>query len=123
MERVFEIHVTTTPEGCASRLKDISQRELGYASAAVMDVVERGEAFRVTRHGVVVGAVRPVVAGGFVARSTLKAALASLPPVDVASLRSVADAVSVGRAGRASDGTRLASCAISHGPRGGRSLP
>ncbi|TVR96308.1 MAG: PhdYeFM domain-containing protein [Trueperaceae bacterium] len=74
-------------------MKDISQRELRNASAAVMDAVERGEAFRITRHGTVVAELRPVVRGGFVGSATLKAAFASLPAIDVESLRAEADAV------------------------------
>lgn len=58
-----------------------------------MDAVERGEAFRITRHGTVVAELRPVVAGGFVGSLALKSAFASLAPVDFESLRADADAV------------------------------
>ncbi len=73
-------------------MKAISQRALRNASAAVMDAVERGEAFRIPRHGTVVAELRPVVRGGFVGSATLKAAFESLSPVDFVSLRADADA-------------------------------
>jgi antitoxin (DNA-binding transcriptional repressor) of toxin-antitoxin stability system len=74
-------------------MKVISQRELRNASAAVMDAVERGESFQITRHGAVVAELQPPVAHTFVASATLKAAFASLPPVNLDSLRADADAV------------------------------
>jgi antitoxin (DNA-binding transcriptional repressor) of toxin-antitoxin stability system len=51
-------------------MKAISQRELRNASAAVMDAVERGASFRITRHGTVVAELRSVVGGGFVGSAT-----------------------------------------------------
>jgi antitoxin (DNA-binding transcriptional repressor) of toxin-antitoxin stability system len=74
-------------------VKSISQREFRNASAAIMDAVEQGEVFRVTRHGVVVAELRPVVASGFVARGTLNAAFDGLQTIDLAALRAEADAV------------------------------
>jgi prevent-host-death family protein len=41
-------------------VKVISQRELRNNSAAVMDAVEAGETYRVTRNGVEVAELRPV---------------------------------------------------------------
>lgn len=74
-------------------MKRISQREFRNASAAVMDAVERGEAFRITRHGAVVAELRPVTAGGFVGRAEMKAAFAHLPAGGFHALRDEADAV------------------------------
>jgi antitoxin (DNA-binding transcriptional repressor) of toxin-antitoxin stability system len=74
-------------------MKDISQRELRNASAAVMDAVERGEAFRITRHGTVVAELHPPVRGGFVSSAQLKAAFAHLPAGDFDALRADADEV------------------------------
>jgi len=74
-------------------VKSISQREFRNASAAIMDAVEQGEVFQITRHGVVVAELRPVVASGFVASGSLKATFAGLQPVDLAALRAEADAV------------------------------
>lgn len=74
-------------------MKVISQRELRNASAAVMDAVERGESFQITRHGAVVAELQPPAAHTFVASATLKAAFASVAPVNLDSLRADADAV------------------------------
>lgn len=74
-------------------MKDISQRELRNSSAAVMDAVERGESFRITRHGTVVAELRPAVHGGFVGSAELKAALAHLPAGGFGALRADAEAV------------------------------
>ncbi|MGV9610662.1 type II toxin-antitoxin system Phd/YefM family antitoxin [Nocardia xishanensis] len=41
-------------------MKLISQREFHADSAAVMDAVEAGETFRVTRNGIEVAELRPV---------------------------------------------------------------
>lgn len=41
-------------------MRTISQRELRNGSAAVMDAVERGESFRISRNGVDVAELRPV---------------------------------------------------------------
>jgi prevent-host-death family protein len=72
-------------------MKDISQREFRNSSAAVMDAVERGESFRITRHGTAVAELRPVAAGGFVGSAELKAALAHLPAGGYAALRADAE--------------------------------
>ncbi len=60
-------------------MKDISQRELRNTSASVMDAVERGESFRITRHGTVVAELHPVVRGFFVGSAKVKTAFAHLP--------------------------------------------
>ncbi|MFN2323102.1 MAG: type II toxin-antitoxin system Phd/YefM family antitoxin [Trueperaceae bacterium] len=74
-------------------MRDITQREMRNASAAVMDAVERGEAFRVTRHGAVVAELRPVEASPFVSATKLKAAFTHLPSGGFDALRADADAV------------------------------
>ncbi len=57
-----------------------------------MDAVERGEAFRITRHGTVVAELRPVDARHFVGVATVKSAFARLPSGGVDALRADADA-------------------------------
>jgi len=52
-----------------------------------------GEDVRITRHGVVVAELRPVVASGFVASGSLKATFTGLQPIDLAALRAEADAM------------------------------
>ena len=74
-------------------MKDVSQRELRNASAAVLDAVERGESFSITRHGAVVAELRPAISGGFVGSATPKAAFAHLPAGGFDALRAEADAV------------------------------
>lgn len=74
-------------------MKRISQRELRNASAAVMDAVERGEAYRITRHGKVVAELHPPVQEGFVPSLEMKAAFAHLPAGDFEALRAAADDV------------------------------
>jgi prevent-host-death family protein len=74
-------------------MKDISQRELRNSSAAVMDAVERGESFRITRHGTAVAELRPVAPGGFVRSADLRAAFAHLPAGGFADHRADADAI------------------------------
>ncbi len=74
-------------------MREITQRELRNASAAVMDAVERGEAFRITRHGTVVAELRPVEANSFTVVAKAKAAFARLPAGGFEALRADADAV------------------------------
>ncbi|MEX2541591.1 MAG: type II toxin-antitoxin system prevent-host-death family antitoxin [Trueperaceae bacterium] len=74
-------------------MKRISQRELRNGSAALMDAVERGESFLITRHGVEVAELRPVPVKAFVSSAELKAAFASLPPGGYARMRAEADAI------------------------------
>ena len=58
-----------------------------------MDAVERGETFRITRHGVAVVELRPLPKDGFTPVAALKQALAGLPADDYETLRAEADAV------------------------------
>lgn len=74
-------------------MRDITQRELRNASAAVMDAVERGEAFRITRHGAVVAELRPAGVAHLVGVAAVKTAFARLPAGGFDALRADADAV------------------------------
>ncbi len=74
-------------------MKSITQRELRNSSAAVMDAVEAGEAFCITRHGTAVAELRPAGHGSFVSSGDAKAAFSRLTAGDFASLRADADAV------------------------------
>jgi prevent-host-death family protein len=70
----------------------ISQRELRNNSGEIMRALDRGEEFIVTRHGVPVGELRPV-RRRFVSRETVKAVMATAPPVDPDRLREDLDRV------------------------------
>lgn len=52
--------------------RSISQAELRNGSAGVMDAVEAGEAFIITRNGRPVGELRPVTAARNIATTELK---------------------------------------------------
>lgn len=69
----------------------ISQRELRNNSATVMDAVEAGESYRVTRNGHEVAEIRPVTPKRRVNTDELAAELRKLPKVDHAQMRSEAD--------------------------------
>ncbi len=58
-----------------------------------MDAVERGEAFRITRHGTVVAELRPAAGPQFVGIAGVVAAFARLPAGGHDALRADADAV------------------------------
>ncbi|WP_067471187.1 type II toxin-antitoxin system Phd/YefM family antitoxin [Nocardia amamiensis] len=72
-------------------MKTITQRELRNNSAAVMDAVEAGETFRVTRNGVEVAEVRPVARRRRRTAEELVERHRKLPPVDYARMRQEAD--------------------------------
>ncbi|MFB7877055.1 type II toxin-antitoxin system Phd/YefM family antitoxin [Nocardia sp. NPDC056064] len=72
-------------------MKVISQRELRNNSAAVMDAVEAGETFRVTRNGVEVAEVRPVGRRRRRTAAELVERHRKLPAVDYAAMRREAD--------------------------------
>jgi prevent-host-death family protein len=74
-------------------MRNLTQRELRNASAAVMDAVERGETFRITRHGTVVAELRPVEPSAFATVAKAKAAFARLPAGGYEALRADADAL------------------------------
>lgn len=75
----------------ASHMRRISQRELRNQNAAVMDEVERGETFRITRRGVEVAELRPLPVDTFVATIELRRRLARFPAGDLAQMRREAD--------------------------------
>ena len=70
----------------------ITQRELRNDSASIMDRVEGGERFTVTRNGRAVAELRPITGPRVsVPMAELMAAFADLPPLDLATLRAEAD--------------------------------
>jgi prevent-host-death family protein len=73
--------------------RSITQRELRNESAAIMDAVERGETFIVTRNGTPVGELRPIRRRRFVPTAELKRALAGLPAGDYPAMRAEMDAL------------------------------
>lgn len=72
-------------------MKVISQRELRNNSAAVMDAVEAGETFIVTRNGVEIAEVRPVPRRRRLTTDELIERWRRLPRVDYAAMRAEAD--------------------------------
>lgn len=73
-------------------MKTITQREFRNGSAAVMDEVERGETFRVTRRGVPIAEVRPIHGEKFTPTAEIKRAFAGMPAGGHARMRAEADA-------------------------------
>ncbi|SEP52201.1 type II toxin-antitoxin system Phd/YefM family antitoxin [Amycolatopsis saalfeldensis] len=69
----------------------ISQREFRNNSAAVMDAVEAGETFRITRNGVEVAEVRPIPRRRRLTAEELVTRHKRLPQVDAAELRRDSD--------------------------------
>lgn len=72
-------------------MKVITQREFRNNSAAVMDAVEAGETFRVTRNGVEVAELRPVQRRRRLTAEELIERHRRLPRVDYAQMRKEAD--------------------------------
>lgn len=72
-------------------MKTITQREFRNNSAAVMDAVEAGEVFRVTRNGVEVAELRPVQRHRRLTAEELVERHRKLPRVDYARMRQEAD--------------------------------
>lgn len=72
-------------------MRTITQRELRNNSAAVMDAVEAGERYRVTRNGSEVAELRPVPRRRRRTAEELTARHAQLPRVDYAEMRQEAD--------------------------------
>jgi antitoxin (DNA-binding transcriptional repressor) of toxin-antitoxin stability system len=75
------------------RVRTITQRELRNGSAAIMDAVERGETFRITRRGVALAELRPVPDEAFTPVAGLKRAFAGIPTGDHRKVRAEADTV------------------------------
>ncbi|MEU4249682.1 type II toxin-antitoxin system Phd/YefM family antitoxin [Amycolatopsis sp. NPDC026612] len=72
-------------------MKIISQRELRNGSAAVMDAVEAGETFHITRNGVEIAELRPLTQRRQLTTEEIIARRRRLPRVDAAELRREAD--------------------------------
>lgn len=72
-------------------MKVISQREFRNHSAAVMDAVEAGETYHVTRNGVEVAELRPLPRRRRLTAEELVARHRTLPRVDHAVMRNEAD--------------------------------
>ena len=74
-------------------MKTISQREFANNAKGVLDGVERGETYRITRNGAEVAEVRPVSnRRRFVPVAELLAAVNNMTPVDHRAMREEADA-------------------------------
>ncbi|MFI9387181.1 type II toxin-antitoxin system Phd/YefM family antitoxin [Kutzneria sp. NPDC052558] len=72
-------------------MKVITQRELRNNSAAVMDAVEAGETYYVTRNGVQVAVLRPIARKRRLTAEELVERHRKLPRVDYAQIRQEAD--------------------------------
>lgn len=72
-------------------MKVITQREFRNNSAGVMNAVEAGETFRVTRNGVEIAEVRPVSRKRRLTAEELVERHRRLPRVDYARMRREAD--------------------------------
>lgn len=72
-------------------MKTITQREFRNKSAEVMDAVESGETFHITRNGIEVAELRPLSRKRQLGAEELVARHRRLPRVDGASLRREAD--------------------------------
>lgn len=69
----------------------ISQRELRNGSAAVVDGVEAGQTYTITRNGVPVAELRPIGPRPPPTAAELVRLAGTLPPVDGAAMRREAD--------------------------------
>jgi prevent-host-death family protein len=72
-------------------MKTITQREFGNNFAAVMDAVEAGETYRITRSGTEVAELRPPARRRRLSAEELVAGHRRLPRVDHALMRAEAD--------------------------------
>jgi prevent-host-death family protein len=72
-------------------MKVITQREFRNNSASVMDQVEAGETFHITRNGVEIAELRPLRRGRRLSAEELVARHRRLPRVDYAAMRDEAD--------------------------------
>jgi antitoxin (DNA-binding transcriptional repressor) of toxin-antitoxin stability system len=68
-------------------VKSITQRELRNGSGKIMRALDRGATFLVTRNGIPVGELRPIVRRRFVPAAEVVAAFASSPRIDRARFR------------------------------------
>jgi prevent-host-death family protein len=74
-------------------MKVITQREFRNNSAAIMDAVEAGETYHVTRNGVPVAELRPLSRRRRLSAAELVERHGRLPKVDQASMRRDADEI------------------------------
>ncbi|NJQ01352.1 type II toxin-antitoxin system Phd/YefM family antitoxin [Streptomyces zingiberis] len=72
-------------------MKTISQREFRNNSAAVMDAVEAGETYHITRNGTEVAELRPIRRKRSLTAEELVERHRRLPPVDHEAMRREAD--------------------------------
>lgn len=72
-------------------MKIISQREFRNSSAAVMDAVEGGETYHITRNGIEVAEVRPLPRRKPLSAEQLVERHRGLPRVEAAAMRDEAD--------------------------------
>jgi prevent-host-death family protein len=72
-------------------MRTITQREFRNNSAAVMDAVEAGETYHITRNGTAVAELRPLARPRQRTAEQLAALCACLPKVDYAQMRQEAD--------------------------------
>ncbi|WP_405060525.1 type II toxin-antitoxin system Phd/YefM family antitoxin [Kribbella sp. NBC_01505] len=72
-------------------MKIITQREFRNQSAAVMDAVEAGETYHITRNGTEVAELRPLTKRRQPTTEELLARHRRLPRVDAAAMRKEAD--------------------------------
>ena len=72
-------------------MKTITHREFRNNSAAVMDAVEAGEIFRITRNGMEVAELRPLARRHRLTAEVLVARHRLLPRVDHAEMRTEVD--------------------------------
>lgn len=72
-------------------MKVVTQREFRNNSAAVMDAVEAGESYRITRNGVPVAELRPLSRRRRLSAEELVERHRRLPRVDHAGMRQDAD--------------------------------
>lgn len=74
-------------------MQTITQREFRNNSAAVMNAVEAGESFRITRNGVDVAELSPISSQRKLSAAELVSRHKRLPHVDWPAMRDEADAV------------------------------
>ncbi|MFJ2898085.1 type II toxin-antitoxin system Phd/YefM family antitoxin [Streptomyces sp. NPDC087218] len=74
-------------------MKTITQREFRNNSAEVMNAVEAGEVFHITRNGIEVAELRPLTRKRPLSSEELVARHRRLPRVDAALMRGEADAL------------------------------
>lgn len=77
--------------GCAERMRTITQREFRNQAAAIMDAVETGETFHITRNGMEVAEVRPIPRRRRLSAQELVERHRRLPQIDAAAMRTEAD--------------------------------